>query len=103
MFWRLKNWIIDVTTPWHEERASLDLAWRIFAQKHNAAGKRPMCWYNGIGHDPIWELDPMEKVKMMDLEDPPLDPDYLIAAHEKAAAQHTDMERKANEENDALL
>ena len=68
---RFQHWVLRKTEPWREERASLDLEWRIFAQKHNAAGKRPMCWYPGM------ELDPMEKVEMLDLDEPPIDPDYL--------------------------
>ena len=83
---RIKDLILDWTEPWREERASLDLEWRVFAKKHNAAGKRPEGWYPGM------ELDPMEKVTLWDEEE--TDPDCLIEAHKAAAA----LEKKVAEE-----
>ena len=69
MLWKIKNWLLRLTEPWREEQASLDLEWRTFAKKHNAAGKRPKCWYPGM------EPDPMEKVALVDARE--VDPNYL--------------------------
>ena len=86
MGWRFKNWLIRITDVWREERASLDLEWRIFAQAHNAAGKRPMCWYPGMDEEKGLELDPKGKVEMYefplgpDSKDQPIDPDCLSKA-----------------------
>ncbi len=91
MFFRLKLWILDWTEPWREERASLLLEWRVFAQAHNAAGKRPLCMYEGMELDPM-ELDPMEKVTLWDEEE--TDPDCRIEAHKAAAI----LEKKLAEE-----
>lgn len=82
-FARFKWWAVRVTEPWREEQASLDLEWRLFAQKHNAAGKRPMCAYKGMEKD----LDPNEKVELYEFppgsdSEEPLDPDYLRNMHD---------------------
>lgn len=69
MFWNFKHWILRVTEPWREERAALDLEWKVFAKKHNAAGHRPECWYSGM------EPDPNEKVALVDARE--VDPNYL--------------------------
>lgn len=90
---RFKNWALRVTEPWREERAANDLAWRIFAQRHNAAGKRPLRWYPGMEEDG-WELDPKEKVEMYefplgpDSKDQPIDPDYLVKIRTKEAINY---------------
>jgi hypothetical protein len=71
MWFRFKEWALSVTEPWREERASLMLEWRVFAQRHNA--KYPgdiQCVYKGM------ELDPMDKLCLQD--DHEVDPDYLI-------------------------
>jgi hypothetical protein len=59
MWWRVKEWALRVTEPWLEERASLMLEWRIFAQKHNARYPGDIqCVYQGI------ELDDESKAHM---------------------------------------
>lgn len=82
-FEQFKWWVVRVTTPWHEEAASLDLAWRVFARKHNTAGKRPICHYDG------WEadLDPDEKADVYEFPngDPGAPPNCLIKAAEATA------------------
>jgi hypothetical protein len=70
MMWRFKEWALRMTEPWLEERASLMLEWRVFAQKHNA--KYPgdiQCVYKGM------ELNPMDKMHVQD--DHEVKPDYL--------------------------
>jgi hypothetical protein len=70
MWWRFKEWALRKTEPWLEERASLMLEWRVFAQQHNA--KYPgdiQCAYKGM------ELDPMDKMYVQD--DREVEPDYL--------------------------
>ncbi len=86
MFLRIKAMILEWAGRELEIRASLDLEWRVFAQKHNAAGKRPLCYYPGM------ELDPMEKVTLWDEEE--THPDCLIEAHRAAAV----LEKKLAEE-----
>ena len=87
-----KWWVVRVTTPWHEEAASLDLAWRVFARKHNTAGKRPICSYDG------WEadLDPDEKADVYEFPngDPDALPNCLIEAEIAARKQKVLMHRK---------
>ncbi len=61
-FIQLKWWLVWKLEPWYEERASLDLAWRTYARKHNLAGKRPICAYRGWEKD----LDPMDKLEFYD-------------------------------------
>lgn len=82
MMWRIKDWLIRLTEPWREEGASLDLAWRIYAQKHNACGERPQCWYPGMDEEKGLELNPMDKVCMYEFppgaRQEPIDPDFLI-------------------------
>ena len=96
-FARFKWWAVRVTEPWREEQTSLDLEWRLFAQKHNAAGKRPMCMYEGMEKD----LNPNEKVELYefplghDSKDQPLDPDLLVEALDHDRTQHENMIRKA--------
>ena len=77
----IKDWLLDLTEPWREERASLDLEWRVFAQRHNAAGKRPMCMYEGMEED----LDPMEKVHLQDEEE--TEPNYLRDMHDYSSVK----------------
>ena len=80
MLWKIKNWLLRLTEPWREEQAALDLEWKVFAQKHNAAGKRPECWYPGMEEDG-WELDPMGKVVLVDARE--VSPNYLRDMHKK--------------------
>jgi hypothetical protein len=85
--WRFKEWVLRVTEPWREERASLMLKARIFAQKHNAAYPGDIqCWYEGM------ELDPLDKAEVYEFPngDPGAHPNCLIDDHEK--------ERRAYEE-----
>jgi hypothetical protein len=91
-FTRLKWWIVWKVTPWFEEKASLDLEWRTYAQKHNAAGKRPRCVYEGMEND----LDPDEKVEVYEFPggDPDAPPDCLIEAQARATKQKGLMRRK---------
>ena len=83
MHWRIKDWLLRLTEPWREERAALDLEWRIYAQKHNVSGKRPPCWYPGMEEEKGLELDPEGKVDLYefpygpDSKDQPIDPDLL--------------------------
>ena len=80
--WRFKEWALRMTEPWREERASLMLEWRIFAQAHNAAGKIPKCWYKGI------ELDPHDKAEVYEFPegDPGAPPDVLHDQQERVIA-----------------
>jgi hypothetical protein len=73
-----KRWALRVVEPWREEQASLDLVWRTFAQRHNAAGHRPRCMYKGMEND----LDPDEKATMYEFPDgdPGAPPDCLNEA-----------------------
>jgi hypothetical protein len=78
MIFRFKEWMLKITEPWREERASLMLEWRIFAQKHNA--KYPgdiQCAYKGM------ELDPMDKAEVYEFPDgdPEAPPNTLIDQH----------------------
>jgi hypothetical protein len=82
-FVRFKWWLLWKLEPWYEERASLDLAWRVFARKHNAAGKRPICAYDGWEKD----LDPMDKLELYDERE--VDPDYLEVALRKQYEDRT--------------
>ena len=75
MLWKMKNWLLRLTEPWREEQAALDLEWRVFAKKHNAAGHRPECWYPGM------EPDPMEKVALVDAHE--VSTNYLRDQHKK--------------------
>ena len=95
MLWKMKNWLLRLTEPWREEQASLDLEWRIFAQKHNAAGKRPLCWYPGM------KLDPLEKVEVYEFPDgdESADPDCLIRAHAEGAEKMRLIQKKVTEQN----
>ena len=90
MFWRFKNWLLRLTEPWREEEAALDLEYRTYAQKHNAAGKRPPYWYPGI------EPDPMEKVALVDAHE--VSPNYLRDqfADEQDQVRLRDKERVKN-------
>ena len=89
MFWKMKNWLLRLTEPWREEQASLDLEWRLYAQKHNAAGKRPMYWY------PDMDLDPMDKVHFVDARE--VSPNYLRDQHVKYVDRDsTAVEREQN-------
>ncbi|KKN92339.1 hypothetical protein LCGC14_0208300 [marine sediment metagenome] len=78
-FEQLKWWIVRKTEPWREEKASLDLEWRLFAQKHNAAGHRPLCMYEGMEKD---ILDPLDKLELYDEHE--VEPDCLIDAAAEA-------------------
>jgi hypothetical protein len=86
---RIKDWLLRLTEPWREEQASLDLEWRLYAQKMNAAGARPQYWYPGC------ELNPTDKLKMYefpygpDSEDDPIDPDSLKRQLLDEAKAHT--------------
>ncbi|KKK57696.1 hypothetical protein LCGC14_3051870, partial [marine sediment metagenome] len=85
---RFQLWVLRKTEPWREEKASLDLEWRLYAQKHNAAGKRPLCWYPGMEEEKGLQLDPEGKVHMYEFPigpdslDQPLYPDYLRNMHD---------------------
>ena len=87
MLWQLKYWLLRLTEPWREERASLELEWRIYAQKNNAAGHRPAFWYPGM------KLDPMEKVHLADSNE--VDPNYLRDQFADAHQKYTN--RKDND------
>jgi hypothetical protein len=80
-----------LTEPWREEQASLDLEWRVFAQKHNAAGKRPKCYYTGMEAD---ELDQTERVTLVDAKE--TDPNCLIdaLAHDRDEQKIIERKRK---------
>lgn len=91
-FTKFKWWLVWKMEPWFEERASLDLAWRVFARKHNTAGNRPICAYKG------WEadLDPKEKAAVYEFPggDPSAPPDCLVKAHQHGEEQRLLMKRK---------
>ena len=87
-FNQFKWWVVRVTEPWREEKAALDLEWKAYAQKKNAAGERPRFWYPGV------ELDPMGKVELMDLDTPPLDPDYLIKMQTRGVEFEKELAKK---------
>ena len=72
MFQVIRQWILDWAEREKEIEASRDLEWRLFAQKHNAAGKRPRCWYEGMPPDPL------EKLELQDEEE--VEPEYLQQA-----------------------
>lgn len=63
--------------PRREVLSALDLEWKLYAQKMNAAGARPQFWYNGM------ELNPQDKLAMYefpygpDSKEQPLDVDLL--------------------------
>jgi len=80
MWWRFKEWALRKTEPWLEERASLMLEWRTFAQAHNAAGKYPQCVYKGM------ELDPLDKTEMYEFPggDPGAPPEVLEDIYHQA-------------------
>ena len=86
MLWKIKNWLLRLTEPWREEQAALDLEWKVFARKYNAAGKRPECWYPGMEEDGR-ELDPMGKVVLVDARE--VSPNYLRDQHDY---RHVDRE-----------
>ena len=94
MYSPFKEWLLRKLEPYREERASELLAWRIFAQKHNASGRRPLCAWEGMD-EKGYELDPEEKVNMYEFPyghdslDSPLDPDLLEKANE-----HDEEQRK---------
>ena len=93
--WRIKDRLLRLTEPWREERASLDLEWKVFARKHNAAGKRPECWYPGM------EPDPMEKVVLVDARE--VDPNYLRNQYISTADKYDNLrfsKRKYNNRTD---
>jgi hypothetical protein len=92
LVWDFKWWAVRTTEPWREILASLDLEWRTFAQKHNAAGHRPRCMYKGMEHD----LDPDEKATVYEFPggDPSAPPDCLIEAHESAEEMRVLLARK---------
>jgi hypothetical protein len=74
MWWRFKEWALRKTEPWLEERASLMLEWRIFAQKHNALYPGDIqCVYKGI------ELGENDKAHVYEFPggDPDCPPDTL--------------------------
>ncbi len=93
IFATFKRWVVKVTEPWREEEASRDLEWRTFAQKHNAAGHRPRCMYEGMERD----LNPDEKATVYEFPggDPAAPPDCLRVAQDHAAQQQVLMKRKA--------
>ena len=98
MIWRIKDWILRVTEPWREERAAQDIAWRIYTQKHNAAGKRPQCWYPGMEEEKGLELDPKGKVTMYEFppgaQQEPVDPDYLVDMQDYSSVKGHPKEKK---------
>ncbi len=82
---RIKWWIVWKVTPWFEERASLDLEWRLFAQKHNLAGKRPLCSYEGMEKDIADGLYEDQKAHVYEFPggDPDAPPNCLTEAYEE--------------------
>ncbi len=89
---RLLRWL----EPYREVRASEMLEWRIFAQKHNAAGGRPRCVYLGMEKD----LSPTGKVSMYEFPlgpdslDQPLDPDLLLDEQDYSSVKGHPREKK---------
>jgi hypothetical protein len=80
MWWRFKEWALRKTEPWLEERASLMLEWRIFAQKHNAQYPGDIqCAYKGM------ELDENEKAHVYEFPhgDPDAPPNVLNEVYHK--------------------
>ena len=82
----IKEWLLRWLEPYREERESHLAEWRVFAQKHNVAGKMPKCAWTGMDED---ELDPEEKVSMYefpldspDAKDERMDSDYLRNIHD---------------------
>jgi hypothetical protein len=86
-----KRWALKVVEPWREEQASLDLVWRTFAQRHNAAGRRPRCMYEGMEND----LDPDEKATVYEFPggDEAAPPDCLNEAYREAERQRVEQAR----------
>ncbi len=82
-----KVWAVRATEAWREEHASLDLEWRVFAQRHNAAGKRPMCAYKGMENDPNRKLEMYEFPYGPDSQHDPIDPDHLRKVQWAAAKE----------------
>jgi hypothetical protein len=82
-----KLWAVRATEAWREEHASLDLEWRVFAQKHNAAGHRPMCAYKGMADDPDRKLEMYEFPYGPDSKARPIPPDSLRRAAWDAAKE----------------
>lgn len=68
-----------------EIEASLDLEWRIFAQAHNAAGKRPRCMYKGM------VLDDMDEMHLVN--DGEVEANYLIDMNKEAFDRYTASEK----------
>ncbi len=89
---QIKWWLVWKMEPWYEERASLDLAWRVFARKHNTSGARPICSYRGWEKD----LDPDEKAAVYEFPngDPSALPNCLQEAADAAEKQRVLMRRK---------
>lgn len=77
MFESVKDWLLRKLEPRREVVSALDLEWRVYAQKMNAAGARPQFWYQGC------DLNPADKVAMYefpygpDSKEKPLDADLL--------------------------
>ncbi len=89
-----KEWLLRKLEPYREERASEMLAWRIFAQKHNAAGKMPQCAWQGMD-EKGYELNPKGKVVMYEFppgapQAEPYDPDCLVKAHQQGDKKKRD-------------
>ena len=99
MYSPIKEWLLRKLEPYREERASELLAWRIFAQKHNAAGKMPQCAWQGMD-EKGYELDPKEKVEMYEFPlgpdslDQPLDPDLLFDEQDYSSVKGHPREKK---------
>jgi len=53
MFEKIKQWIIDWAVAEQEIRASKDLEWRIFCQRHNLVGWAPENYSKGMESDPM--------------------------------------------------
>ena len=71
MIERFKSSLLRLTEPWREERASLDLEWRVFSQKYRVGGERPLGFHQDM------KLDENEKAHVYEFpggdKDAPLD------------------------------
>ncbi len=92
LFRELRVWFMEkllvFVEPYREERASLDLEWRLYAQKMNLAGARPSYWYPGMD----MKLDPWYKLTMQDFEEVELD--YLVDQARKQYERRTAKQKK---------
>ena len=79
MIERIKSSLLRLTEPWREEAASLDLEWRVFAQKHYIAFERPRGFHQDM------QLDENEKAHVYEFPGGDLDApvDVIQSRHEE--------------------